>query len=213
MQIELKKLSPVYLEKEKIENSQIWEQELIFKKGEKVQIIAPSGSGKTSFIHFLYRLRGDYSGEILFDNANLRNMDADTVAHYRAESISIQFQDLRLFPSHSGLQNIKVKQQLRPFDTGLSIDEMAARLGVENKLAQNASLCSYGEQQRIALVRALQQPFDFILLDEPFGHLDETNRHKAMQLIEEQAALRNAGILLADLKPLEFFNADRILYL
>jgi len=213
MQIELKEVSPLYLEKDKIAGSQIWAEDVVFRKSEKVQIIAPSGSGKTSLIHFLYRLRNDYTGSIRINESDIRNMTATELANCRTHQLSVQFQDLRLFGNHTGLQNILVKQQLSPYPTGLSVEEMAARLGIEKKLFQKASLCSYGEQQRIAIVRALQQPFDFILLDEPFGYLDEQNRHKAMQLIEEQVELRGAGIILADLKKLDFFSADRILYL
>lgn len=90
---------------------------------------------------------------------------------------------------------------------------MAERLGISNKLQKQVRLCSYGEQQRIAIIRALQQPFDFILMDEPYSHLDENNRKIATALIEEEAAKRNAGILLADLKRVEYFNADRIVQL
>ena len=90
---------------------------------------------------------------------------------------------------------------------------MAERLDIANKLTQNAGICSYGEQQRIAIIRALQQPFDFIIMDEPFSHLDENNREKAMQLIEEEAGVRGAAIILADLKPIEFFNAEHIIHL
>ena len=73
--------------------------------------------------------------------------------------------------------------------------------------------CSYGEQQRVAIIRALQQPFDFLLMDEPFSNLDDANRKKAMELIEEEVSKRNASIILADLKRLDFFAADRIVYL
>ena len=66
---------------------------------------------------------------------------------------------------------------------------------------------------RIAIIRSLQQPFDFILLDEPFSHLDEHNRHLAMALIEAEAKKRNAAIILADLKQIDYFNADSILFL
>ena len=65
----------------------------------------------------------------------------------------------------------------------------------------------------MAIIRALQQPFDFLLMDEPFSNLDEDNRKKAMELIEEEASKRNAAIILADLKKLDFFTADRIIYL
>jgi putative ABC transport system ATP-binding protein len=90
---------------------------------------------------------------------------------------------------------------------------MAKRLGIKNKLHKLCKTCSYGEQQRIAIIRSLQQPFNFLLLDEPFSHLDESNREKAMELMEEEAGLRNAAIILADLKAIEYFKASRTLHL
>ena len=90
---------------------------------------------------------------------------------------------------------------------------MAKRLGIESKLNKLCKTCSYGEQQRIAIIRSLQQPFDFLLLDEPFSHLDETNRKLAMELIEEECAARKASIILADLKQVEYFHADKIIQL
>ena len=90
---------------------------------------------------------------------------------------------------------------------------MAEILGIGKKLDKPAKTCSYGEQQRIAIIRSLQQPFDFLLMDEPFSHLDENNRSIAMQLINEEAAKRKAAIILADLKKVEQFDAEKILYL
>jgi len=90
---------------------------------------------------------------------------------------------------------------------------MATRLGIGNKLDKKCGTCSYGEQQRIAIIRSLQQPFDFLLLDEPFSHLDEQNRSIAMQLIEEEATERKAAIILADLKPIEYFKPEITLFL
>lgn len=87
---------------------------------------------------------------------------------------------------------------------------MAARLGIEKKMNKPANTCSYGEQQRIAIIRSLMQPFDFLLMDEPFSHLDENNRKIAMDLINEEAELRNASIIMADLKRVEQFSADKI---
>ena len=89
---------------------------------------------------------------------------------------------------------------------------MAEQLGVAHKLDALCSTCSYGEQQRIAIIRSLQQPFDFLLLDEPFSHLDENNRAKAMELMETEARERGAAIILADLRQIPYFKADRILY-
>jgi ABC-type lipoprotein export system ATPase subunit len=213
MVITLKNIVPQFLEKEKIATSQIWGHEHVFAKGEKIQIVAPSGSGKTSLVHFLYGERKDYDGSLLFNDKNVKSFSANTYALIRSSQLSIIFQDLRLFKDFSVAQNIEIKNALNSFHKNTKLKEMAALLGISNKLSQQAGTCSYGEQQRIAIIRALQQPFDFIIMDEPFSHLDEENSKKAMQLIEAEAAERGAGIILADLQEIPFFNADRTLHL
>ncbi len=213
MQIQLQQLVPTFIEAEKISNSEIWNSNVVFNAGEKIQIVAPSGSGKTSLIHFLYGLRKDFNGKILYNSTSISNFDAEKFAAYRQQNISIVFQDLRLFAEHTVMQNLDIKRQLNPFHTESKIAAMAKRLGIENKLNKPCKTCSYGEQQRIAIIRSLQQPFDFLLLDEPFSHLDENNRKKAMELMEEEAAARKAAIILADLKAIEYFKADKTLNL
>ncbi len=213
MVIQLKNIVPTFLEKEKNENSQVWGHEHAFNKGEKIQIVAASGSGKTSFMHFLYGMRKDYNGELLFDNKNIKLCNASTIAKIRATELSIVFQDLRLFKDFTAQENIEVKTALSPYHNITRIKKMAEQLGISNKMNQQAYTCSYGEQQRIAIIRALQQPFNFIILDEPFSHLDDANSRKAMQIIETEAAERNAGIILADLQEIPFFKADRTLHL
>ena len=220
MNISLKNIVPQFLEKEKVQQSGIWKQEHSFKKGEKIQIVAPSGSGKTSLVHFLYGLRKDYDGDVFIFNhlsikttKSIKEISAPRLAKLREMFVSIIFQDLRLFKDFTVLQNLEIKRLLAPYHQTSLINEMADRLGIANKLTQNAGTCSYGEQQRIAIIRALQQPFDFIIMDEPFSHLDESNSKKAMQLIEEEVAKRGAGIILADLQPIPFFNADHTIHL
>ncbi len=213
MQISLQQVVPVFFEAGKADGSQLWNQNISFNKGENIHIVAPSGSGKTSFIHFLYGLRKDYSGNILYDNNNIKNFDAEKFSTWRQQYISIIFQDLRLFTEQTVLQNLEIKRLLSPYHKESRIAAMAKRLGIESKLEKLCNTCSYGEQQRIAIIRALQQPFDFLLLDEPFSHLDENNRQIAMQLMEEEAAERNAAIILTDLKKIDYFKAERILYL
>ena len=213
MQISLQQVVPVFFEAGKADGSQLWNQNISFNKGENIHIVAPSGSGKTSFIHFLYGLRKDYSGNILYDNNDIKNFDAEKFSSWRQQYISIIFQDLRLFTEQTVLQNLEIKRLLSHYHKESKITAMAKRLGIESKLEKLCNTCSYGEQQRIAIIRALQQPFDFLLLDEPFSHLDENNRQLAMQLMEEEAAERNAAIILTDLKKIEYFKAERILYL
>ena len=213
MTISLQNVVPQFLEKEKIARSQIWGHHHVFNKGERIQIVAPSGSGKTSLVHFLYGLRNEYTGEIKFNEQDLRSLTAPALADLRADKVSIIFQDLRLFKDFTAEKNIDVKRLLSPFHASSKIMAMAERLGIANKMNQSAGTCSYGEQQRIAIIRALQQPFGFIIMDEPFSHLDERNRQIAMDLIEEEAVARQATIILADLKPIDFFSAQHILHL
>lgn len=212
MQITIKQLAPAFLEKEKIHRSEIWNKDISFSKGEKIQLVAASGSGKTSFVHFLYGMRKDYTGAVLFNGKEISNMNPEQTAAMRSGQLSIVFQDLRLFIDHSALENISIKRVLEPFGED-RISEMAEKLGIASKLQQAAGICSYGERQRIAIIRALQQPFDFIVLDEPFSHLDEANSKKALALIEEEAAKRNAGIILADLEAVPFYQADKTFHL
>lgn len=211
MILRLEKVIPRYLEKEKIESSGIWNRNIEIKQGEHLHIIASSGRGKSSLMHFLYGLRKDYDGNILLNNRNIRDISVEDLSDIRSRSVSIIFQDLRLFPEHTAFQNIEVKRALNPYHASSRIPEMADKLGIAGKLEKPLQTCSYGEQQRIAIIRALQQPFDILLMDEPFSHLDEKNRQIAMNLISEEAAERNATLILADLKKIDYFPADQII--
>ena len=213
MFIQLSQLLPSYFEKDKINGSEIWDKEIVFTKGEHVHIIAPSGSGKTSIIHFIYGLRKDYSGDIFYNKKNITDLSLEQFSSFRKQNISVVFQDLRLFADQTVRENLELKRQLDPYHPPQKIEEMAIRLGIGSKLNSLAKTCSYGEQQRIAIIRSLLQPFDFLLLDEPFSHLDDANRLKAFELIKEECELRNASMIFADLKLLDFFKDDRILKL
>lgn len=213
MQILLQDIVPIYFEKDSITNSDIWRKEIIFNKGEHIHIVAPSGSGKTSLIHFLYGLRKDYEGTISYDRDGIKNFSLEKLSALRQKHISIIFQDLRLFPEQTVRENLELKRQLNPYHPAQKIDEMANRLGIGNKLNKPAGTCSYGEQQRVAIVRSLMQPFDFLLLDEPFSHLDDDNRIKAYSLIKDECELRNASMIFSDLKMPDYFKGDRVLKL
>ncbi len=213
MQISLQKILPVFFNDAEVSHSQVWNQQVVFDEGANTHIIAPSGSGKTSLIHFLYGLRNDFTGDIKYDGMSIKDFDKEKKATLRQQTISIVFQDLRLFPDQTVYENIAIKRLLSPFHPVDKITAMASRLGIQNKLQQLCGTCSYGEQQRIAIIRALQQPFQYLLLDEPFSNLDEANREKAMELIQEEATARKASIILADLKKIDYFKVGSILNL
>ena len=213
MTINLQDVLPSYFEESRRQQSEVWGKQLVFNKGEYIKIVAPSGSGKSSLTHFLYGMRNEYNGNLLYDKANLKSFTVEDFARYRKDHISIVFQDLRLFPEQTVRENLELKRQLNPFHPPEKITEMAERLGIGSKLSTKSRICSYGEQQRVAIIRSLLQPFDFLLLDEPFSHLDDNNSKKAMELMLEEAKARNAGILFADLERIDFFPWTRLYHL
>lgn len=213
MTIQLRQVLPEYFEESRKEQSELWGKDLRFTKGEYIKIVAPSGSGKSSLVHFLYGLRREYTGDILYADKNINGFSIEDFSGFRKDQISIVFQDLRLFPEQTVRENIEIKRQLNPFHPPEKIEEMTDRLGIKNKLSSKCRICSYGEQQRVAIIRSLMQPFDFLLLDEPFSHLDDKNSQKAMQLMLDEAAARNAAIIFADLERIDYFPYTRIFHL
>lgn len=212
MQIVLSKVIPIPLrDKMHQRASDIWNSNVVFEPGEWVKIKAPSGTGKTTLVHILYKLRHDYTGLVKWNNKDLTACPASELAVMRQSSISIIFQDMRLFPNLTARENIELNRILpaSPYYPAEKIGEMADRLQVSHILDQRAGLCSYGEQQRIAIIRALIQPFQWLIMDEPFSHLDENNTRKAAALIAEECKTRNAGFLLTDLDEDDYFPYTR----
>lgn len=213
MAIILNKILPKYFDTVKADHSDVWLKAVEFKDAQKIQIVAPSGSGKTSLIHFMYGLRSDYNSEVLINNIAIKTAEAEKLSRLRREEISVVFQNLRLFEEQTMSQNLDIKNQLTDHCSKKKILEMVERLGVAEKLNTPAKICSYGEKQRFAIIRALLQPFKFLLLDEPFSHLDDNNRSKALALILEESDKQNAAIILADLQKADDFPADKLIFL
>ena len=190
-------------------NTDVWQKECIFESGKKYRIVAPSGKGKSTFIHYIYGLRFDYTGDVKLDHNKTTTVSPDHWADLRQLQISIVYQDLRLFLHLTARQNIQVKSSLyHDFDEA-QITRMAERLGVESLLDKPCHTLSYGERQRIAIIRALIQPFNWLLLDEPFSHLDKENSLKAATLIEEAVQERKSGVIITSLGQDLYFNCDK----
>jgi putative ABC transport system ATP-binding protein len=198
MQLSIHQLMPIPL-RDRLQgrNSGIWLQSVHWSQGELVFVQAPSGTGKTTLVHYLYGIRHDYEGEVKWDNIVVR--DAEQQAQLRTQRVSVIFQDLRLFPELTAHENLEVKRSLT---NTISIEEMEQwmdQLGILHKKNALASTLSYGEQQRVAIIRALLQPFKWLLMDEPFSHLDRANTAKAAALILSVVQRNHASLLLADL--------------
>ena len=155
MYLEIDQLLPEYFDESRKQSSEVWGKNIRVDKGEFIKIVAPSGSGKTSLMHFLYGIRHEYKGSVSYSGNRIRKFGAEDFAKYRQSHISIVFQDLRLLPEQTVMQNIEIKRQLNPYHPPEKIREMAERLGIGSKLSFKARICSYGEQQRVAIIRSL----------------------------------------------------------
>lgn len=172
-----------------------------FDFGNTNLVLSASGRGKSSLVSFLYGTRKDYLGSVLFDEKDISTFSFEEWIDLRTKKLAVVFQDLRLFDNLTAFENIQLKNSLTHFKTKDEIVEMAKSLGVDSLLNRTINTLSYGQQQRIAIIRALCQPFSWILLDEPFSHLDKANISIAMQLIEFEAKKQKAGIIITLLHP------------
>lgn len=179
--------------------SDIWHRDLIFRKGERCLIEAASGTGKSSLCSYLYGYRGDYEGIITFDGKNIRSLDSAGWTALRRRSLSLLFQELRLFPELTALENVLLKNRLSGYKSRQEILTLFEAAGIADKVNEKTGILSFGQQQRVAFIRCLCQPFDFILLDEPVSHLDENNARVLARLLEEEAGRQGAGILVTSI--------------
>ena len=178
-----------------VKGSQVWLQKLEFHRSQSYLIEAESGTGKSSLCSFIYGNRCDYSGEILFDGVNVKSFSIARWSELRTHALALLPQEMRLFPELTVLENIQIKNRLTDYKTEGEILEMLRRLEISEKVHQQVAYLSVGQQQRVAIVRALCQPMDFLILDEPVSHLDERNNEIVAQLIQEEASAQNAGII------------------
>ena len=129
----------------------------------------------------------------------------------RKQKIALLFQELRLFPKLSTRENIELIPEVNP--RGPSELEMAKQLGMADFLKKSVETLSFGQRQRIALIRTLRKPFKLLLLDEPFSHLDQENINLASSLINDIARGNQATVLLTSLGETPPLSFDRILSL
>ena len=175
--------------------SDIWQKVLEFEKGKLYLVEANSGTGKSSLCSFIYGYRKDYQGQILFDGEDVREYNVAQWVKLRKKHISLLWQELRLFPELTAMENVEIKNKLTGYQKKKKILEWFDMLGISDKADTKIGQMSFGQQQRVALIRALCQPFDFLLVDEPVSHLDDTNAEIMGRIMTDEAHRQGAGII------------------
>ena len=199
MKVTLQNIVPNPMKDEAFSAESIWGKVCVLDSNHSYLISSNSGKGKSTLLSYIYGLRADYSGSISIDLENQQNISIDSWSKLRTNKLSYLLQDLRLFNHLSVWDNLTLKNNLTKHKTAAQIEEMLDEFGLLPKKNQLAGKLSLGQQQRVALIRCLLQPFEFLLLDEPFSNIDETNIQIAKRLIEQECKANNAGFILATL--------------
>lgn len=211
--IELHNVVPnIFASREDI-SSDIWRTDFEFERGKTYLVEAASGAGKSSLCSYLFGQRGDYQGDILFDGKDIRRYSSNDWSRIRQESLGILFQDLKLFDELTAMENVELKNRLTGTQSRETILAWFEELGVADKVDARIGRMSYGQQQRVALIRALCQPLDFLLLDEPISHLDNRNSDIMRDIILREAGRQGAAIIATSIGKHMDINYDKVVRL
>lgn len=179
--------------------SGVWRKKLEFEKGKSYLIEAASGTGKSSLCSFIYGYRKDYEGTIRFDDTDIRSLSGDRWTDVRQRNLGMMFQELRLFPELTAGENVILKNNLTHFRDEEQIRSWFSMLGIDDKWAEPVGRMSFGQQQRVAFVRMLCQPSDFLFMDEPVSHLDDANGSVMAKILDGEIRERGVGVVVTSI--------------
>ncbi len=179
--------------------SEVWKHDVTFEKGHLYLVEADSGKGKSTFCSYILGYRHDYMGSLYFDDRLASGYRVVDWVEARKRHLSYLFQELRLFPELTAMENVEIKNKLTGHKSQKEITEWFERLGIADKMDQKIGKMSFGQQQRVAMIRALSQPFDFILADEPISHLDDNNSRVMGDIMMEEAHRQGAGVIVTSI--------------
>ena len=196
---------------ENIPESDVWNEELTLYRGNNYLIEAASGGGKSSMCAYVYGARVDYEGELSFNGKDTLGFSIAEWQEIRRRHIAYLPQELDLFPELTAWENIQLKNTLTNHFGDKDIERMLDELGIASRRDYPAGRMSIGQQQRVAIIRSLCQPFDFILLDEPVSHLDEGNNRIVAGMIAREAERQGAAVISTSVgNPLLLPNAKKL---
>lgn len=193
--ITLEGMLPRVFAAESIPPSDVWRCHLEFRRGVSYRVEASSGAGKSSMCAFIFGSRTDFEGRLLFNGEDASRLNMSDWLSLRRRNIAYLPQELDLFPELTAIENIRLKNALTDEIPEEQIERWLHDLGIDSRKNNPAGKMSVGQQQRVGIIRALCQPFDFLLLDEPVSHLDEANNRIAAAIISSEASRRGASVI------------------
>jgi lipoprotein-releasing system ATP-binding protein len=167
--------------------------------GESIAIMGPSGSGKSTLLHILGGLDRPNKGEVYFKGKSLSSFNSEELAYWRNQEVGFVFQFHHLLPEFTAIENVMIPaliHEKNSSETETKAKRLLERVGLADREHHRPSELSGGEQQRVAVARALMNNPSLLLADEPTGNLDEKNTVQLIQLLTEIRASENMTLIL-----------------
>jgi len=184
--------------------------------GEIVALLGPSGSGKSTLLQAVGLLEGGFGGKILISGTDASHMDGDERTTLRRDTIGFVYQFHHLLPDFTAIENVIIPQLIanRPRDEAEDrAKELLGALGLAERLDHKPSQLSGGEQQRVAVARALANRPGLVLADEPTGNLDEATADKVIGEFVRLVRGQGSAALIATHNERLAYAMDRVLRL
>jgi len=189
---------------------------LTVERGEMVAIVGASGVGKSTLLHLIGGLDRPESGEIFLDGRSLGGMTDDERVAFRNRHVGFVFQFHHLLPEFSALENAEMPMRIArrtPQEARDGARTLLRRVGLGERLDHRPSMMSGGEQQRVAVARALVMQPALVLADEPTGDLDESTAESLHALLREMHREQQLTSVIATHNPTLAAACDRVLRL
>lgn len=165
--------------------------------GEAIGLVGPSGSGKSTLLMVMAGLERADTGTVAVAGKNLSDLDEDALARFRGRHIGIVFQSFHLIPTMTALENVAVPLELAGIaDASVRASEELAAVGLSERLDHYPAELSGGEQQRVAVARALAPDPAIVVADEPTGNLDEDTGKQIIDLLFAGHTRRKTTLVL-----------------
>jgi putative ABC transport system ATP-binding protein len=180
-------------------------------KGEFVAIVGPSGSGKSTLLGIIAELDNPTSGQVWIDGLDITCMSEGQLAQVRNQKIGMVFQAFNLIPTLTAQENVEIPLSVGKHQGSASAraKELLALVGLNHRLGNRPTQLSGGEQQRVAVARALATNPAIIIMDEPTGNLDQKNSDNVLQMIRELRERTGTTFIIATHDPTVAASADR----
>lgn len=181
--------------------------------GELTLLMGPSGSGKTTLLSILGCIMTPTEGTLTVAETNTEGLSAEQLAELRRAHIGFIFQSYNLFPTLTALENVRIALDVRGqkgYKAAARSEDVLREVGLGARLMNYPGNLSGGEQQRVAVARAIVSSPSIVLADEPTAALDSENGHAVMELLARIAHEQNRSVLAVTHDPRTLGYADRV---